>query len=92
MLARAMKSGGGACDADGFLTESCRFIGRLRAAEPRSEDQDVYDDDDGDGAPRDWERIGRKALAKSRRVPVMDFMYDCSLHSTVLSVVLTSIR
>jgi len=38
------------------------------------EDDDEEDDDDDDDEPLDWERIGRKALAKSRRVPIMDFM------------------
>ena len=41
-------------------------------------DEDVDDDeeeeDDEDDEPLNWERIGRKALAKSRRIPVMDFM------------------
>ncbi|KAI9509713.1 Nse4 C-terminal-domain-containing protein [Russula earlei] len=38
------------------------------------DDDDDDDEDDEDDEPLDWERIGRKALAKSRRVPVMDFM------------------
>jgi hypothetical protein len=41
-------------------------------------DEDVDDEeeeeDDEDDEPLNWERIGRKALAKSRRIPVMDFM------------------
>jgi len=40
--------------------------------EDASEEDD--DDDDESDEPLDWERIGRKALAKSRRIPVMDFM------------------
>ncbi|KAI3618680.1 nuclear protein qri2 [Moniliophthora roreri] len=32
------------------------------------------DDDDEDDSPLEWEKIGRKALAKSRRVPVVGFM------------------
>ena len=39
------------------------------------EDEEDDDDDDESDEPLDWERIGRKALAKSRRIPVMDFMY-----------------
>ena len=38
------------------------------------EDEDEEDEDEDEDEPLDWERIGRKALAKSRRVPVMDFM------------------
>ena len=38
------------------------------------EDVDDEEDDDEDDEPLNWERIGRKALAKSRRIPVMDFM------------------
>lgn len=45
----------------------------------QGEQEDAYEDDededeDEDDEPLNWERIGRKALAKSRRVPVMDFM------------------
>ena len=32
------------------------------------------EDAEGNGAPLQWDRIGRKALAKSRRVPAMGFM------------------
>jgi hypothetical protein len=37
-------------------------------------DEEDEEDDDEDDEPLNWERIGRKALAKSRRIPVMDFM------------------
>lgn len=47
--------------------------GRKNLDEDLPDDSDVDDVDDGN-APLDWDRIGRKALAKSRRVPVMDFM------------------
>ncbi|KAI0338105.1 hypothetical protein BDW22DRAFT_1338385 [Trametopsis cervina] len=77
MLARAMKSGGGAFDIDDFVGKLITFMGGRRNVEMHdddNDDDDVYDDDDGDGTPLDWERIGWKAMAKSRRVPVMDFM------------------
>ncbi|KAI0086797.1 Nse4 C-terminal-domain-containing protein [Irpex rosettiformis] len=74
MLARAMKSGGGAFDVDDFVSKLITFMGGRRNAEIREDDSDVVDDDDGDGLPLDWERIGWKVMAKSRRVPVMDFM------------------
>ena len=75
MLARAMKSGGGAFDADDFVTKLITFMGGRRAASlQEGNDEDLYDDDEADGVPLDWERIGWKAMAKSRRVPVMDFM------------------
>jgi hypothetical protein len=45
-------------------------------------DDDEEEDDDEDDEPLNWERIGRKALAKSRRIPVMDFMcvHTSSIH------------
>ncbi len=76
--ARAMKSGSGAFDVDDFVARLITYMGG------RKPTGDIDDDDDGDGdasehdaagAPLDWERIARRALAKSKRVPVMDFMY-----------------
>lgn len=77
MLARAMKSGSGAFDVDDFVAKLITFMGGRRAAQMQegSVDTDVYDDDDGDDTPLNWERIGWKAMAKSRRVPAMDFMW-----------------
>ena len=87
--ARAMKAGGGAFDVDDFVSKLITFMGGRRAGgggggkeRPADGGGSVYslgeddddDDDDDDDEPLDWERIGRKALAKSRRVPVMDFM------------------
>jgi hypothetical protein len=72
--ARAMKSGGGTFDVDDFLSKLITFMGGRKPVEDQMpEGSDIDDVDDGD-APLDWERIGRKALSKSRRVPVMDFM------------------
>ena len=83
--ARAMKAGAGAFDIDDFVSKLITFMGgrrggagagagKDRAAADGEEDDDDDDEEDDDDEPLDWERIGRRALAKSRRVPVMDFM------------------
>lgn len=85
--ARAMKAGAGAFDIDDFVSKLITFMGGRRAGgaggpkdrpaqdEEASVDVDEDDEEDEeDDEPLNWERIGRKALAKSRRVPVMDFM------------------
>ena len=81
--ARAMKAGAGAFDIDDFVSKLITFMGGRRGEagpkdresggtdEDEEEEEEDYDDND---EPLDWEKIGRKALAKSRRVPVMDFM------------------
>ena len=66
-----MKSGTGAFDVDDFVSKLITFMGGRKTLEDQLPDDS--DAEDGD-APLDWERIGRKALAKSRRVPVLDFM------------------
>ena len=72
--ARAMKSGQGAFDIDDFVSKLITFMGGRKPLDEKLPDEsDAEEVDDGD-APLDWEKIGRKALAKSRRVPVMDFM------------------
>jgi non-structural maintenance of chromosomes element 4 len=71
--ARSMKSGVGAFDIDEFVSKLITFMGGRKQMDQNLDDSDVEGDTDGD-APLDWEKIGRKALAKSRRVPVMDFM------------------
>lgn len=69
-----MKSGSGAFDVDDFVSKLITFMGGRKPLE-ESLPQDSDDGEDGDGeASLDWDRIGRKALAKSRRVPVMGFM------------------
>jgi hypothetical protein len=40
-----------------------------------SQGQDGSDLDMEDDAAYDWEKIGNKVLAKSRRVPTIDFMW-----------------
>lgn len=72
--ARAMKSGSGVFDIDEFISKLVTFMGGRK---PLVDDHSANESDmegEGDDAPIDWEKIGRKALAKSRRVPVMGFM------------------
>lgn len=72
--ARAMKSGGSAFDVDDFVSKLITFMGGRKTLEEHlPDDSDIENDEDG-AAPLDWDKIGRKALGKSRRVPVMDFM------------------
>ncbi|KAF8210397.1 Nse4 C-terminal-domain-containing protein [Mycena galopus ATCC 62051] len=70
--ARAMKSGSGSFDIDDFVSKLVTFMGGGKQL-------DVDNDSDGEdaevqGGPLAWDRIGRKALAKSHRVPAMGFM------------------
>ena len=72
--ARAMKAGAGAFDVDDFVTRLVNFMSRTQGvAVPAELDSD--DEQDYSGEPLDYARIGRRVLAKSRRIPVMDFMY-----------------
>ncbi|KAF8161208.1 Nse4 C-terminal-domain-containing protein [Crassisporium funariophilum] len=71
--ARAMKSGSGAFDVDDFVSKLVSFMAGPNALEDALPD-DSDAEDTNDGSPLDWDRIGRKAMAKSRRVPVMGFM------------------
>ncbi|OSC98648.1 hypothetical protein PYCCODRAFT_1417575 [Trametes coccinea BRFM310] len=73
--ARAMKSGSGAFDVDDFVARLITYMGGRKPVSPADDADDFEDASEYDeGAPLDWERIGRRALAKSRRVPAMDFM------------------
>jgi hypothetical protein len=70
--ARTMKSGSGTFDVDEFVSKLITFMGGRRTLEGQDlDDSDVEQDGE---APLDWEKAGRKALAKSRRVPVLSFM------------------
>ena len=61
------------------------FMGGRKHASPAPADDDDDDSDyEDDGGILDWERIGRRALAKSRRVPAMDFMCVSYLIKRVL--------
>ncbi|KAI0819742.1 Nse4 C-terminal-domain-containing protein [Trametes gibbosa] len=78
--ARAMKSGSGAFDVDDFVARLITYMGGRKPVSPADdEDEDEEESEYHAGAPLDWERIGRRALAKSRRVPAMDFI-RCGLH------------
>ncbi|KAI8995232.1 Nse4 C-terminal-domain-containing protein [Trametes punicea] len=73
--ARAMKSGSVAFDVDDFVARLITYMGGRKPvslADGADEDEDTSEYDEG--APLDWERIARRALAKSRRVPAIDFM------------------
>ena len=74
--ARTMKSGSGAFDIDDFVSKLLKFLRDDQLPEDVfSEDSDAEESNDL-VTPLDWDRIGRKAMAKSRRVPVMGFMYS----------------
>lgn len=72
--ARAMKSGSGGFDIDDFITKLVGFMGGRRPESqihPDSDDECQADDIE---TPLVWDRIGLKALEKSRRVPALSFM------------------
>ncbi|KAI0919751.1 hypothetical protein AcW1_003083 [Taiwanofungus camphoratus] len=71
--ARAMKSGAGAFDVDDFVARLVTFMGGRKGV-PNLDDSDSDAEEDFSNELLDWGRIGRRALAKSHRVPVMDFM------------------
>ncbi|KAJ7188112.1 Nse4 C-terminal-domain-containing protein [Mycena filopes] len=70
--ARAMKSGSGSFDIDDFVARLVTFMGG--AKQLNVDDESDVEEAEESGAPLEWDRIGRKALAKSRRVPAMGFM------------------
>ncbi|EMD35793.1 hypothetical protein CERSUDRAFT_156525 [Gelatoporia subvermispora B] len=70
--ARAMKAGGGAFDVDDFITRLVTFMGGRKDVNIRDDSDE--EEEELDSGMLDWSRIGRRALAKSRRVPAMDFM------------------
>lgn len=65
-----MKTTAGAFDMEDFIEKLISFMGGNKATGEAVEEGVEMDDT----APLAWDKIGRKALAKSRRVPVMDFM------------------
>lgn len=72
--ARAMKSGSGAFDVDEFLSKLVNFLKDRKGPEDAFSEDSDGEDYGGHIVPLDWDRIGRKAMAKSCRVPMMDFM------------------
>ncbi|KAJ7054594.1 Nse4 C-terminal-domain-containing protein [Mycena amicta] len=65
--ARSIKVGTGPFSVMEFVTRLQTFMAR----QPLEEDSEDVEDEQ----PLDWDRIGRLALAKSRRVPVMRTMF-----------------
>lgn len=74
--ARAMRADVGGFDVDDFVSKLITFMGgRVQGRERASQaPSDMDDDEELEAGPLNWDKIGRKALAKSRRVPAMDFM------------------
>lgn len=69
-----MKLGSAAFDMDDFVSKLITYMGgRQRFEDEDGDEMEVVED----GA-LDWDKIGRKALAKSKRVPVTGFMYPAS--------------
>ncbi|KAI0056385.1 hypothetical protein BV25DRAFT_1814097, partial [Artomyces pyxidatus] len=69
--ARSMKTAGGGFDVDDFISKLITYMGGRRG-ELLHQGSDTEDEDEDTGL--DWEKIGRKAMANSRRVPTTDFM------------------
>jgi Binding domain of Nse4/EID3 to Nse3-MAGE len=87
MKARSMKSSAGAFDVESFVSKLITFMGgRKQTEEADDDDNDAEVIVDGD-APLDWDKVGRKALAKSRRVPAMDFMSVLSWCKATLTLI-----
>ncbi|KAG5635504.1 hypothetical protein H0H81_011023 [Sphagnurus paluster] len=70
--ARAMKSGSGAFDIDEFVAKLVSFMGGRKAVQNQGGNDS--EPEENPSRPLEWAKIGRKALAKSRRVPVTSFM------------------
>jgi len=86
--ARAMKSGSGAFDVDDFVSKLLQFMGGQKSLEDSLPDDSDGEDLEDNLSPLNWERIGRKAMAKSRRAPALNFMYvsaalDTTSHLTL---------
>ncbi|KAJ6578657.1 Nse4 C-terminal-domain-containing protein [Mycena vulgaris] len=69
--ARALKFGTGTFSIDDFVTKLVGFMGGYKPPEDASSEASDVEEDD---SPLDWAKIGRRAMAKSRRVPAMGFM------------------
>ncbi|KAK0461991.1 Nse4 C-terminal-domain-containing protein, partial [Desarmillaria tabescens] len=74
--ARAIKCGGVSFDADELVTRLVTFMGGRRFEDVVNHDSDSGSEEEYPDTTRalDWQRIGRRALAKSRRVPAPSFM------------------
>ncbi|KAJ3569859.1 hypothetical protein NP233_g4783 [Leucocoprinus birnbaumii] len=73
--ARAMKSGTGSFDVDEFIIKLRNFMGGGLKSEtvPDGDDEDESEYN-VETSKLDWDRVGRLALAKSRRAPALTFM------------------
>ncbi|KAJ7735982.1 Nse4 C-terminal-domain-containing protein [Mycena metata] len=69
--ARALKFGTGTFDLDDFVTRLITFMGGYKPLEEVCSDASDLEEDD---SPLDWAKVGRRALARSRRVPAPGFM------------------
>ncbi|KAG6845689.1 hypothetical protein H0H87_004950 [Tephrocybe sp. NHM501043] len=72
--ARAMKSGSGAFDVDEFIVKLISFMGGQKPLDDHTGDNSDDEFVNDAAGKLEWAKIGRKALAKSRRVPVMGYM------------------
>lgn len=73
--ARAMKSGTGTFDVDEFITKLRNFMnGGLKPENIPAEDNEDDSEYNVETSKLDWDRVGRLALAKSRRAPAITFM------------------
>lgn len=68
-----MKSGSGSFDVDDFITKLVNYMGGGKNLKEEHLERHLEGEDTSDVA-LDWYKIGRKAMAKSRRVPAMGFM------------------
>lgn len=73
--ARAMKSGTGSFDVDEFIVKLRNFMsGGLKTDAVPAEDDEDESEYNVEALKLDWDRIGRLAMAKSRRAPALTFM------------------
>ena len=79
--AKAMKNDASGFDLDDFVSKLVTFMGgrkgginKQRGGSEEIEEEEEEEDEDEDDSPLDWEEVGRLALMKSHRVPVIDFM------------------
>ncbi|KAJ7108063.1 Nse4 C-terminal-domain-containing protein [Mycena crocata] len=69
--ARALKFGSGPFNVEDFITRLVAFGGGYKPPQDASSDSSDIEEDD---SALEWSKIGRRAMAKSRRVPAMGFM------------------
>lgn len=71
--AKAMKHDTGGFEVDDFVARLVTFMGGHKDGDFDPSQADEAEEGEDVGS-LEWEKIGRKALAKSRRVPMMSFM------------------